>query len=342
MLWPSLSGSDPAGPPKPVTATASAQTSVPTRIDIPAPKEPTFTAPQQVASTATPTGQSSGTFVGRKVTQMRTDLGKLQRSVGDLNKRMTQISSQNIETSRRYHEVVAAMNSRLQVGTTPGNPLLVKQWNEAQHKLEAIVESLGRMDATYALSGAVDADHQQLRVLEDEVNRTVVLIDRLLNELSEDVSRQTTYVANERRNLTMMSLAVKNGELYGTSLVNRAFAQSQALASAAAQQSAGPALGERPLVVIRFDRPNVQFQQALYNAVSRALERKPNASFDLVAVSPKRGSPAQVALNSTQSKRSAESVLRTLADMGLPANRVKLSSRASQDVESNEVQIYVR
>jgi hypothetical protein len=363
MLWPSLSGSDPAGPPKPVTANASAQTSAPTRIDIPAPKEPTFTVPQQVAATATSTGQSSGTFVGRKVTQMRTDLGKLQRSVGDLNKRMTQISSQNIETSRRYHEVVAAMNSRLQVGTTPGNPLLVKQWNEAQHKLEAIVESLGRMDklsndaagdaglaawlldsvrATYALSGAVDADHQQLRVLEDEVNRTVVLIDRLLNELSEDVSRQTTYVANERRNLTMMSLAVKNGELYGTSLVNRAFAQSQALASAAAQQSAGPALGERPLVVIRFDRPNIQFQQALYNAVSRALERKPNASFDLVAVSPKRGSPAQVALNSTQSKRSAESVLRALADMGLPANRVKLSSRASQDVESNEVQIYVR
>ena len=114
------------------------------------------------------------------------------------------------------------------------------------------------------------------------------------------------------------------------------------LASAAAQQSAGPALGERPLVVIRFDRPNIQFQQALYNAVSRALERKPNASFDLVAVSPKQGSPAQAALNSTQSKRSAESVLRTLADMGLPANRVKLSSRASQDVESNEVQIYVR
>ena len=364
-LWPSLSGSDPAGSPKPATAVTPAQVMPPTRIDIPAPKEPTFTAPapQQAAAPAPAPGQPSGTFVGRKVTQMRTDLGKLQRSVGDLNKRMTQISSQNIASSRRYHEVVAAMNSKLQVGTTPGNPVLVKQWNEAQQKLEGIVESLGRMDklsndaageaglaawlldsvrATYALSGAVDADHQQLRVLEDEVNRTVVLIDRLLNELSEDVSRQTTYVANERRNLTTMSLAVKNGELYGTSLVNRAFAQSQALASAAAQQSAGPALGERPLVVIRFDRPNIQFQQALYNAVSRALERKPNASFDLVAVSPKRGSPAQAALSSTQSKRNAESVLRTLADMGLPANRVKLSSRASQDVESNEVQIYVR
>lgn len=367
-LWPSLSGSDPAGPPETSASKAAATStaaSPPTRIDIPAPKEPTFTTPAQAARAASPTravGQASGTFVGRKVAQMRTDLGKLQRSIGGLNTRMTQISAQNIDASRRYHEVVAAMNAKLQVGTTPGNPVLVKQWNEAQQKLEQIAESLGRMDklsndaageaglaawlldsvrATYALSGAVDEDHRQLRVLEDEVNRTVVLIDRVLNELSEDVSRQTTYVGNERRNLTTMSLAVKNGELYGTSLVNRAFAQSQALASAAAQ-SAGPTVGERPLVVIRFDRPNIDFQQALYNAVSRALERKPNASFDLVAVSPKRGSPAQAAINSTQSKRNAESVLRTLADMGLPANRVKLSSRSSQDVESNEVQIFVR
>jgi predicted nucleic acid-binding protein len=361
-LWPSLSGSDPAGPPKPA---AAATASPPTRINIPAPKAPTFTASPQTAQTAASApraGQPSGTFVGRKVAQMRTDLGKLQRSVGELNKRMTQISTENIGSSQRYHVVVAEMNSKLQIGTTPGNPVLVKQWNEAQQKLEQIGESLGRMDklsndaageaglaawlldsvrATYALSGAVDEDHRQLRVLEDEVNRTVVLIDRLLNELSEDVSRQTNYVSNERRNLTTMSLAVKNGELYGTSLVNRAFAQSQALASATAQ-SAGPVVGERPLVVIRFDRPNIQYQQALYNAVSRALERKPNASFDLVAVSPKRGSPAQAALNSTQSKRNAESVLRTLADMGLPGNRVKLSSRASQDVESNEVQIFVR
>jgi hypothetical protein len=363
-LWPSLSGSDPEGPPE-TSASNTAATSPPTRIDIPAPKEPTFSTPPQTARGASPTravGQSSGTFVGRKVAQMRTDLGKLQRSIGGLNTRMTQISAQNIDASRRYHDVVAAMNAKLQVGTTPGNPVLVKQWNEAQQKLEQISESLGRMDklsndaageaglaawlldsvrATYALSGAVDEDHRQLRVLEDEVNRTVVLIDRVLNELSEDVSRQTTYVGNERRNLTTMSLAVKNGELYGTSLVNRAFAQSQALASAAAQ-SAGPTVGERPLVVIRFDRPNIDFQQALYNAVSRALERKPNASFDLVAVSPKRGSPAQAAINSTHSKRNAESVLRTLADMGLPANRVKLSSRSSQDVESNEVQIFVR
>src|SRR3546814_17324146 len=57
------------------------------------------------------------------------------------------------------------------------------------------------------------------------------MIDRLLNELSDDINRQTAYAANERRNLTTMSLAIRNGELYGSSLMNRAFAQAEALTS---------------------------------------------------------------------------------------------------------------
>ena len=366
-LWPTLSGSDSVSPPK----LAGQRIAAPTRIEIPAPKPSAYTpratmpravaAPTRIAA-APAAGKPTGTFVGRKVVQLRSDLGKLQNSVGGLNTRMDQILRDNAAASQRYHVVVAAMNAKLQIGTTPGNPVMVKQWNEAQHTLEQIAESLSRMDklssdaaneaglsawlldsvrATFALSGAVDEDHRQLRVLEDEVNRTVVLINRLLNELSEDISRQTTYVSNERRNITTMSLAVKNGELYGTSLVNRAFAQTQSLAGAAAQSS-GPKAGERPLVVIRFDRPDIPYQQALYNAVSRALERKPNASFDLVAVSPKTGNAARSALNTTQTKRNAEAVLRTLADMGLPANRVKLSAMASPDVETNEVHIFVR
>ncbi|MEX2615342.1 MAG: hypothetical protein WD767_04535 [Alphaproteobacteria bacterium] len=368
-LWPTLSGSDPAGAPPPAASTVSTTAPASQRLDIPEPQPSVYAAPVQTSQApvertiaAPVAGTPTGTFVGRKVEQMRNDLIKLQDSVAGLNSRMLQITNENVAASQRYHAIVADMNARLQIGTTPGNPVMVKQWNDAQQQLEHIAESLGHMDklsndaageaglaawlldsvrATFTLSGAVDEDHRQLRILEDEVNGTVVLIDRLLNELSEDISRQTTYVANERRNITTMSLAVKNGELYGTSLVNRAFAQSQNLASAAAQAS-GPAVGERPLVVIRFDRPDIPYQQALYNAISRALERKPDASFDLVAVTPKRGSAAQTALNSTQTKRNAEAVLRTLADMGLPGNRVKLSATTSPDVEANEVQIFVR
>jgi hypothetical protein len=183
--------------------------------------------------------------------------------------------------------------------------------------------------------------------LEDETNRTVVLIDRLLNELSEDVSRQTAYVGNERSTLTTLSLAIKNGELLGPSLANRAFATAAPMSSAPPQAANASNRNSqfatrRPLVVIRFDRHDVPYEQALFSAISRALEQRPQSQFDLVAVAPNRGTPAEVALNTSRSKDNAERVLRSLNDMGLPANRVQLSSSSSAEAFTNEVHIYVR
>ena len=100
--------------------------------------------------------------------------------------------------------------------------------------------------------------------------------------------------------------------------------------------------GKRPLVVIRFDRPNVPYQQALYNAVSRTLERRPTATFDLVAVAPDSGGPARVALNSTKSQRHAEDVLRSLIEMGLPPARIAVSGKTSSGAKNNEVHLYLR
>jgi len=98
----------------------------------------------------------------------------------------------------------------------------------------------------------------------------------------------------------------------------------------------------RPLVVIRFDNPNVEYEQALYSALSSALERRPSAAFELVAVAPNRGTAGQIALASSNSKRQAEQVLRSLTNMGLPVERVSLSATTSNTAETNEVHIYVR
>ena len=100
--------------------------------------------------------------------------------------------------------------------------------------------------------------------------------------------------------------------------------------------------GRRPLVVIRFDRPNVNYQQALYTAVSQALQRKPDAQFDLVAVTPLKGGTARVALDSNAARRNAQSVLRSLTDMGLPPSRVAMSATTAQDTSSSEVRLFVR
>jgi hypothetical protein len=49
-----------------------------------------------------------------------------------------------------------------------------------------------------------------------------------------------------------------------------------------------------------------------------------------------------VALAASNAKRQAETVLRSLTDMGLPAERVTLSASTSGSAQSNEVHVFVR
>ncbi|MBT3791576.1 MAG: hypothetical protein HOF95_00945 [Rhodospirillales bacterium] len=364
-LFPSLWGDDPVTPPP--SKVAKARPIAPKVVPRPVPQA--ANPPRLGTSTFTPPsvtpGSPTGTAVGAKVAQMRSELGQLQSAINRHNSRLQRTRVQTIAHAQRYHGTVAAINSRLQVGTTPGNPVLINQWNVAQSQLDGVSRDIAAMNslannvasdsatasyllettrATYGLSGAVDGDHRQLSILEDEVNRTVVLIDRLLNELSEDINRQSAYVGNERKNLTTLSVAVKNGELLGSSLANRAVnaAPFQARPNSGSRAMASVGGQRRPLVVIRFDQAKVEYEQALYSAISRTLERRPQAGFDLVAVTPIRGSAAKVAQSSNAARRAAERVLRSLTSMGLPASRVTLSAGTSNQAQTNEVHIYVR
>jgi hypothetical protein len=346
-LFPSLSGEEPTPAQTSATPASTAESGA-----------PSFNTGSFEPEGVTP-GSPTGTFVGQKVQELRGDLERLQSSIANQNAQLQDLRARAVQNANLYHSTVGAIAAKLQVGTTPGNPVLVQQWNTAQIQLEQVSADLAQMNslsndvasnaalssyvleatrASFGISGAVDEDHRQLAILEDEVNRTTVLIDRLLSELTEDVARQTNYLGQERSNLTTLALGVSNGELYGTSLGSRAYVAPVAPASA---PGTGLASG-RPLVVIRFDRQNVQYEQALYDAVSRALERRPNAAFDLVAVTPGGGTPAEVALNSNSARRNAESVLRTLTNMGLPPDRVSLAATTSPSATTTEVHLYVR
>jgi hypothetical protein len=304
-------------------------------------------------------GQPTGTLVGQKVEAMRGDLTKLNASIGAQNQTLQALRQQSIQNAIAYHQAVSVINAKLEVGTTPGNPIVVKQWNDAQGQLAKVNETLGGMNklandvaanaalsnyllestrASFGISGALDEDHAQLRVLEDEVNKTTILIDRLLSELTEDISRQTNYLSQERANLNTLAIAVNKGEAFGSSLASSSYAPPVAPAMA---PGAGIASG-RPLVVIRFEKSNPDYQQALYQAVSQALARRPNAAFDLVAVAPSAGGAAQTALNSNMVRRDADGVLRSLMSMGLSPDRVSLSSATSPAAQVNEVHLYVR
>jgi hypothetical protein len=305
-------------------------------------------------------GASTGTYVGQKVAALRSDLQRLQTNINQHNQELQQARQGMASDAGSYYSLVASINSRLQAGTTAGNPQLVQQWGQAQASLDRLGADVTRLTtisnaaagdsalaayivesvrAAYGLQGAVDENHRQLNTLENDCKRTAILIDRLLNDIAEDIGRQNNYVSNERRNLTVLSLAIKNGELYGGGVNNRA------LASATPQQvaSATPAIaGRQPLMVIRFDRPNVAYEQALYSAVSRALDRRPGATFDVVAVSRAGATAGQSSLNTSNSKHNAETVVRSLTSMGLPPDRINLSATSSASAQGNEVQVFVR
>lgn len=307
-----------------------------------------------------PSFEPTDTFVGGKVEELREDLGRLQQEIGTHNERLQDLRREARQAAVNYHDLLAAMNARLQVGTTPGNPELVQQWNQAQVELQRVDQIASRMNelandasgtsalaaflldsvgASYGLSGAIERDHEHLAVLEDSTNRTVVLIDRLLNELSEDVARQNGYLSRERANLSVLSLAIKNGEVYGDSLGNRAYGRPDPTPEEGAAAYVGNA---RPLVVIRFDDDDVRFEQPLYDAISKALDRRPKAAFDIVAVAPQTADQAQTSLSRAKARRQAGRVLRSLNEMGLPPERVSLAATTSENVEANEIHIYLR
>ena len=366
VLLPSLTGGDPA---EAVVKSSPTETAQASENATPKPSNSSQSTSSQpplgtgnFEPTGVTTGADTGTFVGKKVSELRGELGRLQTNISSQNGELQKLRAQLVGNSQRYHGTIAAVNARLQVGTTPGNPILVQQFKSAQSDLDSLAQDVAAMNglqnsisnsatmssylieaakASFAISGAIDEDHLQLAILEDEVNRTDVLIDRLFKEVTNDVRRQTNYVSTERANLNLMSAGIKAGEIFGGSLLNVAMAGS----AGGTQITAGAPVstdGRRPLLVVRFDRNEVPYRQALYNTVSRVLEKRPEAVFDLVAVAPTSGGQARVALNSNKARRHAENILRALTEMGLPPARVALAAKTEATARTSEVHLYLR
>jgi hypothetical protein len=136
--------------------------------------------------------------------------------------------------SQAYDGLVRAISSHLQTGTTPGNPDLVTQWNEAQAKLDAVTLGVGQLNslasqvttqasvagylvdnvrATYAVGGATDDDHRALRSIETDAGRSIQDVDRLIGDLNAEIQRGNGFLGRERSNLAALSYGIAVGRL---------------------------------------------------------------------------------------------------------------------------------
>lgn len=366
-------------------------------------------------------GPSSGTMVGNRALELRDDVLRLRSSVNLNASEFGLLRANGAAGAVQYHSTVAAITARLQNGTTRGNPILLRQWEEAEASLNEVTNSLNRLNALqtsvaadaslcsymlesvqagFLLSGAVDEDHDQLKLLRDEVSRLVVQLDYLRNQVADDIQRQTTYLTTERSNLQALAFAITRGELLGSSMANRPVivnpspvlslpqASQQMMMPGASRSSYAPTPSAAPttpvtagrvgpapmsprdymeetgqasppgvmmnresavaptagrlLVLIRFNQPNVEYEQQLSAAVSTALQRKPDTEFSVVAVTPSSGEPSDLAKDQELANRNAETVKRALVQLGLAPSRITMSGTQTADAKTAEVHVYVR
>lgn len=346
-------------------------------------------------------GPSSGTVVGNRAVELRDQIMRLRSSVNLNSNEFAILRSSGAAGAVQYHSTVAAITARLQNGTTRGNPILLRQWDEANASLDEVTSSLNRLNslqtavdadaslasyllesvqAAFQLSGAVDEDHDQLKILRDEVSRLIVQLDYLRNQTAGDIQRQTTYLNTERSNLQALAFAISRGELLGSSLANRpiivsttpvatlpppppaptpamtsaprdsvqsgeieskTFGHSANATAANSASSNAPSVGHL-LVLIRYDQDNVKYEQQLSQAVASALARRPGAEFSVIAVAPADGNPADLAKSQERAQRYSDDVKRSLVQLGLQPSRISMSSAQTQTARVPEVHIYVR
>lgn len=313
--------------------------------------QPAAIVPLDVAKLGTP----GGTSAGARIAQFRDDLVQLQQASVEHILRQRQLHADAEASIANYQIAVGTIKTRQQGGTAPGDSASVDAWQRAQATLQMLGADLDQMNAlagtvannvTFAAfllqsiraaasaTGAAEEGRRQLGVLEESAAQTAASLDQLLDGLRADILRQSHFLGVERANLAQMAPAGNSAQ---------ASAAPGPASSAQPASAPGAGLGSgRPFVVIRFDRSDVEYEQQLYEAVSTALARRPNVAFDLVAVASAVGTPDELALNSDIARTNANKVMRSLLDMGLPADRISLSQVTDPNIQASEVHLYVR
>ncbi len=357
-------------------------------------------------STNTPAKESSnafdGTFIKNKIANFASEQKELKKLVDSRKDSLQAMRNETNTAVSDYRSAVAQINSKLQLGTTPGNPELMDEWKEARAKLEKVnniafdikrlvadVESdqsmvdymVGSIHASYKIRGATEDEHKQLKSLEEEAKQIGSNISIFARQLNAEAERQQAYVDNEKYNLNDVALNIKNGKLYGMGgsstdffanggsmfssdeaynafmeeneqeygfasrkpahrkpMVRDHRAERNVMVPMRAPtpvvEKAPAPISTRPIAVVKFDKANVDFEEPLYQALSRALERNPSATFEVSGIAP-QGKP------SANVKKDVKAVMSALTEMGLPASRVAITM-STDNVEFDEVRVFER
>ena len=302
------------------------------------------------------------TYVGQRILEMEEEFNKLDADIEQGEDNFDELKFNGIKSAENYHSIVAAIAARLQIGTTPGNPILLSQYEQAQTELAEVgaqgqnLVDVGNRIALYStrvsylleqarsakkLRGAVDEDHRNLSSFQDKLKRRSVDVLRTLEDLNETVRRRDIFLAAERRRLTQLANAISVGESFGLGLgtLTSLPAIDDNENSDIGRRSDNLNVSPNPIAVFRIDEQE-DYEQSLFGAISATLDKAPRASFTLVAVSSSAGDSSEQAQRAANARNDVSKLISSLVSMGMPVDRISVSSLSAANVENTEVRLY--
>ena len=302
------------------------------------------------------------TYVGQRILEMQEEFIKLDADIKQGEDNFEELKFNGIKSAENYHSIVAAIAARLQIGTTPGNPILLNQYEQAQTELAEVgaqgqnLVDVGNQIALFStrvsylleqarsakkLRGAVDEDHRNLSSFQDTLKRRNVDVLRTLEDLNETVRRRDIFLAAERRRLTQLANAISIGESFGLGLgtLGSLPAINDNENSEQGKRSESISVSPNPIAIFRIDEQD-NYEQNLFGAISATLDKAPQSRFTLVAVSSSAGNPSEQAERAANARNDVSRLISSLISMGMPVDRISVSSLSVANVENTEVRLY--
>ena len=302
------------------------------------------------------------TYVGQRIQEMREEFNKLDADIEQGEDNFEELKFNGIKSAENYHSIVAAIAARLQIGTTPGNPILLGQYEQAQTELAEVgaqgqnLVDVGNQIALYStrvsylleqarsakkLRGAVDEDHRNLSSFQDTLKRRNVDVLRTLEDLNETVRRRDIFLAAERRRLTQLANAISVGESFGLGLgtLNSMPASDDKQSSGQGVRSDNISVSPNPIAIFRINEQD-NYEQNLFGAISATLDKAPKSKFTLVAVSSSAGNPSEQAQRAANARNDVSKLISSLVSMGMPVDRISVSSVSVASIENTEIRLY--
>ena len=302
------------------------------------------------------------TYVGQRIIEMQEEFNKLDADIKQGEDSFEELKFNGIKSAENYHSIVAAIAARLQIGTTPGNPILLNQYEQAQTELAEVgaqgqnLVDVGNQIALFStrvsylleqarsakkLRGAVDEDHRNLSSFQDTLKRRNVDVLRTLEDLNETVRRRDIFLAAERRRLTQLANAISIGESFGLGLgtLGSLPAINDNENSEQGRRSENISVSPNPIAIFRINEQD-NYEQNLFGAISATLDKAPKSRFTLVAVSSSAGNPSEQAERAANARNDVSKLISSLISMGMPADRISVSSLSVANVENTEVRLY--